>query len=320
MIINPQKKGKTKMKKLMFGLLAASLLTCWSVKAQDAVAEEAVAPEAAVEAPAELESDDSCSFLPHVYLDMAIQNRYMADGEIVNPHTMLMYTAGLAFDCGLYADIWIAQDVNRYNEGAKIGKWDPEEIDFTVGYGNTIEDVKGIKSLSYDINWSYWRYPHRSHFYAVGETQKRISLDLTTGLFLNPGINVKWDYENSEIQIVPHISYAYDINESLSASAKLEAFWFNRNWRSGRWVKHMQDCDGVYGKPKDVYGIRRDSGFATIVLSADLTYKINDNFSCGPFAKLSWDVNKITREKWDNSDNHKSGMNNLVGFRVSAFF
>ena len=296
------------MKKLMFSLFAAMMLIGVQAMAQDAAA------------------DEKPVWQPSVSLNLSYSSRYMSDGKIINPKSMLFGDINLTWDFkeagGIYIGTWVANDWNDYNKNDRID-YEPEEWDYWIGYYYTLNDVPFVDSLTFDLSYTYWDYPKRTGWPAPGETERKVVLDISTGDFAitedftwHPGIYFGWDHENDEWQVKLYAKSTYKISDKLSFNNSLDLFWFNARWMCGGY-------DGAHHPKADAY----KNGFYTLVWSIDLSYAINDYISVGPFAKLSCVLDHDYRETWKDKDNpyyaranSKSGVNNLWGVQLSINF
>ena len=294
------------MKKLMFSLFAAMMLIGVQAIAQDATNEKPI-------------------WRPSVDISMSYSSRYISDGWVVNPESMLFADINLTWDFnefgGIYIGTWVANDWNDYNRDSRID-YEPEEWDYWIGYYYTLNDVPVVNSLTFDLSYTYWDYPKRTQWPARGETERKVALDISTGDFAitedftwHPGFFVGWDHENDEWQAKLYVKSSYKISDKLSFNNGLDLFWNNGRWRCGGY-------DGVNHAKRAGLLDSYKNGFSTLVWSADLSYAINDYISFGPFAKLAWVLDHDYREVWksESSPNHKSGMNNLWGVQLSISF
>ena len=259
--------GLKTMKKLMFSLFAAMMLIGVQAIAQDATNEKPI-------------------WRPAVDISMSYSSRYISDGWVINPESMLFADINLTWDFnefgGIYIGTWVANDWNDYNRDSRID-YEPEEWDYWIGYYYTLSDVPVVDSLTFDLSYTYWDYPKRTQWPAPGETERNVALDISTGDF--------------------------------AITDGLDLFWNNGRWRCGGY-------DGVHHLKRAGLLDSYKNGFSTLVWSADLSYAINDYISFGPFAKLAWVLDHDYREVWksESSPNHKSGMNNLWGVQLSISF
>ena len=126
------------MKKLMFSLFAAMMLIGVQAMAQDATNEKPI-------------------WQPSVDLSLSYSSRYISDGWVINPESMIFGDINLTWDFnefgGIYIGTWFANDWNDYNEGAHVPGdglggvvGEPEEIDYYFGYGHTFEELDVIQN------------------------------------------------------------------------------------------------------------------------------------------------------------------------------
>ena len=300
------------------------------VKSVFAVAAIAGAQVFAQDAVPEVKEEGRSRLIPSMTLNVEYKSRYISDGFVVNPESMIFGSFDLGWDIsdtnGIYVGIWGANDWNDYNEGTKGDheggvQYEPEEWDYYIGYWHEIGDIPAIESLTLDLSYTYWDYPHRTHWQCVGEQQNTIALDLTTGCFLKPGVTINWDSENEKIYCKFHVKYEKDIEDikGLSFSTGLDLFWGNSHYVNAKGVKKSWvpaynedgDRDGYEDKP--VGG----AALTTLVWSAGFSYAVNDHFSFGPFASLSFALDHNVRDSWKSdhkSANSDSGCNTLWGF------
>ena len=89
------------MKKLMFSLFAAMMLIGVQAMAQDATNEKPV-------------------WQPSVELSLSYSSRYISDGWVINPESMIFGDINLTWDFkefgGIYIGTWFANDWNDWNE------------------------------------------------------------------------------------------------------------------------------------------------------------------------------------------------------------
>jgi len=295
------------MKKTLFGLFAVMMLAACAM-----AQEEVTIPE-------------SNAFKPSLSLTLDYSTRYMSKGKIVNPEDMF-FTDVFVELAGFYFDLWGAFDANDYNEGKKgdgVGgvKHTFEEIDYGIGYSYTFENLDVINSLGIDVGVTYWDYPKRLGWQSVNEQQYEWHLDLSTGLFLNPGLTFYGDFETEKFYGKIYANYGYELAENLTLDNKVELFWGNSKYNAGDYsIKH----GGVDSSSLATY----KEAFSTFVWTISLNHTINDYLSWGVYAKLAWALDHDIRDSWhaDSRDpyytarNSKSGVNNLFGVTVSASF
>ena len=304
---------------MLFGIAAAALVGATGLMAQEA------APAAQSEQKVLIPTIEfnANALIPSVNINLQYASAYMSDGKILNPESMLFGDLTLSWDVtansGIYAGIWVANDWNDYNEADGV-QYEPEEIDYYVGAWYTIDDLEVIKSLTFDLSYTYWDMPKRTGWNYPGSTKMKLGLDIHTGDFkccddklsVTPGIKFNNDFENEEWQIVPYVKAGYSICDKLSADSKLELFWENAKWYVGganhRNHKPVADCD--------------KNGLSTLVWSLDLNYAITDKVTFGPFGKLAWCLDHDYRETWkfNGSANMKSGCNTLWGVQLNIAF
>lgn len=277
------------LKKLFGGMLAAAAI----VGAQ-AFAQEAAAPVA-----------EQNEWTPEISMTLEYASRYMSKGKVVNPERMFFGDISLSLK-GFYVGTWVAMDMTDYNRDSKI-TYEPEEVDYYVGYGYEIEEVPVVKSLSLDVSYTYFDYPRRSGWQCVGESQHEFAIDATTGLFLNPGVTVAFDFETEKAWVKAHIEYSLvleTISPDFSFDNELSLFWGNTKFNGG-----------INDEGQDTY----KNALTSLVWDFGFTYNINENFSIGPFGEIAWALNHDIREV-RKADSANSTCNMMWGFRLSANF
>ncbi|MBR4674240.1 MAG: hypothetical protein IKP00_07230 [Victivallales bacterium] len=282
------------------------------LKGAFAVAALAGAQVFAQEAAPEVKEEKICGLIPDsISLSMQYKSRYISDGFVINPDSMLFGSFDLGWDLtshdGIYIGIWGANDLNHYNEDSGI-KYEPEEFDYYIGYWYEFGDIPGIQSLTLDLSYTYWDYPSRTGWEGVGEQQNTIALDITAGCFLQPGVTINWDPENEKLYFKLHVGYDYEVEDvkGLSLSTGLAMFVGNGHYVAGKGVMDWDD-----DVPVDSYD---RSAITTLIWDVALTYAVNDHISFGPFASLNFAVDHNVRDTWKANDNSKSGCNTLWGF------
>ena len=302
---------------MLFGIAAAALVGATGLMAQEAAP---AASEQKVLIPTiEFNAD---ALIPSVNINLQYASAYMSDGKILNPESMLFGDLTLSWDVtansGVYAGIWVANDWNDYNEECGV-QYEPEEIDYYVGAWYTISDLGAIKSLTFDLSYTYWDMPKRTGWNYPGSTKMKLTLDISTGDLISDekkefktGIKFNNDFENEEWQIVPYVKGGFEIIDKLSANTSLELFWENAKWYVGGSPNHTNHNAPDYDK----------NGLSTLVWSLDISYAITDNISFGPFGKLAWCLDHDYRETWkaNGNPNMKSGCNTLWGVQLNIAF
>lgn len=288
--------------------------------------------------------DEKPIWQPSIDITLQYASRYMSDGKIINPESMLFGDLMLGWDFkefgGIYIGTWVANDWNDYNEakphhqGPGAVQYEPEEIDYYFGYTYKLANVPVIDSLNFDLCYAYWDYPKRTKWPSPGETERKISFDVSTGDFAitenftwKPGFMIGWDHENDEWQVKPYVKTTAKLMDNLSFKNSLELFWFNARWMCGGGKgTHHHEVDEE-GEPTNSIEDAYKSGLYTLVWSSELSFAITENISVGPFAKLSWVLDHDYRETWKDKDNRyysgansKSGMNTLWGIQLSFSF
>ncbi len=281
------------MKKKIFGMIAVAMLIGLQVRAQE------------VEVKAEKDA-----WIPTISLQVDYQARYMSKGKVVNPESMIFGDANLSWDFGFYAGIWVAHDWNDTNKEIGIA-YEPEEIDWYIGYAYKFEEVPGINSLEIDLCYTYWDYPKRAGdvLHNRWEQNRELSLKLTTGLRFKPGIWVACDHENDKWYAKLFASHEYEIIEKLTLTNKGELYWGNGRYNGGTYPGDRQ---------LDHY----KNALSTFVWTVNLDYAITENIKFGPLMQMAWALDHDVRESWKgpNNFNSKNGCNILWGFKVAAEF
>ena len=291
------------MKKVMFSLFAAMMLIGVQAMAQD----------------------EKPMWQPSVDISFSYGSRYLSDGWVINPESMLFGDINLTWNLReageIYIGTWFANDWNDYNRDSKV-KYEPEEWDYWVGYAYTLGGLEVIDSVTFDLSYTYWDYPKRTKWPQPGETERKIKLDISTGKIAvtesftwKPGFMVGWDHENDEWQASIYVKSTATLIDNLKFNNGLELFWSNGRWRCGGY-------DGVHHLKREGLLDSYKNGLSTLVWSSDLTYEITENISFGPFAQLAWVLDHDYREVWksESSPNSKSGMNTLWGIKLSFSF
>ena len=288
--------------KKMFSLLMVLAMVCVSA----AYAQEAsVVPE---------EKDWSVS------LTLKYANKYMTDGFILTDGDMLFPDLTVSYK-GFFAEIWGAMDLNNKNNQnvddgtyGNVGKGNFEEVDFIFGYDYTFKDLAANNSLSIHAQWAYYKYPQRWGAWdadgkfrrASDGTTQKISIDLTTGLFLNPGVNLDWAYEEKAWMLTFHAEHSQPlavISEKLTFDNRAEILAGNR---FANWVTSYVSENGR-------------KGFGSFIWTTSLNYACCDNVSFGPFAKMIWHLDNCVREGAAiDGNNHK--FDTVLGAQISANF
>ena len=287
------------MKKL-FSLMMVLAMAGICAYAQDAAkAESSVVPE---------EKEWSVS------LSLTYANKYMTDGIVWTDGDMLFPDLTVSYK-GFYAGIWGAMDLNSQNDQSlnpnhgnfgNVKKGNFEEIDFYFGYEKTIEDLDAINSLTVRAQWAYYKYPQRfgawfgNTFYRQSDgTTQKVTIDLTTGLFLNPGVQLDWTYEEKGWLLTFHASH------SMPLATITEKLTFDNSFKL------------LAGNRKALISGRK--GISSFIWTPALNYQCCDNVSFGPFANLIWHLDNCVREAAaDDYRNHK--FETVLGFAVNANF
>lgn len=245
-------------------------------------------------------------WIPDISLKAQWASRYLSRGNVVNPESMTFYDFSLSLK-GLYAGIWIANDQNDYNRDSRID-YEPEEIDYYIGYGYTFEELPVINSLSLDFCYTYWDYPERSGWPSVGEQQHELALGANLGVFLNPGVKICWDPENEKWYGNFNVSYDYNFKdlgaEIVTLNTGLQLWWGNNAYF---FLNDRHD---------------NDIAFTTLCWNTSIDIAICENVTFGPFATLAWALDPAYRESWKGAGNANSadGLNTLWGVQLSLSF
>lgn len=293
--------------KKMFSLLMVLAMVCVSA----AYAQEAsVAPQEASVVPKEKEWKIS--------LTLTYANKYVTDAYVVTDGDMLFPDLTVSYK-GFFAEIWGAMDLNNKNynnnpgDFGNVRRGNFEEVDFIFGYDYTFEDLAAINSLSIHAQWAYYKYPQRLGTWdedgkfrrASDGTTQKITIDATTGLFLNPGVKLDWAYEERCWLLTFHAAHSLPlamISEKLTFDNGAELLVGNRKFG------YNGDCDN----PKSF-------AFCTFVWTTGLNFACCDNVSFGPFAKMIFHLDNRVREQAAIDGNaHK--FESVFGAQVSANF
>ena len=281
------------LKQVFSGLFAAAMMFGATAVAQD-VAEE------------------KNEWMPEFSFSAKYASRYLSKGKVVNPESMTIYDASLSLQ-GFYAGIWIANDQNDYNRESGID-YEPEEIDYYIGYGYTFEEIPVVNSISLDVCYTYFDYPSRAYdhnvpgkreYWTDGQTDE-YALSVNFGLMFAPGFKVCWDPEHEIWYGNLNASWDYNFKEegleALTFSTSVEAWWGNNNFFSG----------------KDEHD--NDIAWTTLCWNTSLDYQVCENVTFGPFATLAWAIDPAYRKSWKDNDNAKSGCNTLWGVKLAFSF
>ena len=273
-------------KKVMCGFVGTAMLIGAQVFAQDA-------------APVAQKQNE---WKPSIEFKLEYASRYMSKGKVCNPDRMIFSDLYIGLK-DFYVGAWVANDLTDYNEGSGIA-YEPEEWDYYFGYATEISDLPIINSLTIDGSFTYFDYPTRSGW-DKSSTEQELAIKLTTGLFLNPGILVAWDYENDMWWAKTFVNYKYPLTqvfENLAFKTGAELLWGNTRFNGG-----LHDEDDTY-----------KNALTALVWNVEFNYDITENFSCGPFGQVAWALDHDIREAWKDGDG--SSCNMLWGFRVIASF
>ena len=282
--------------KKMFSLLMVLAMVCVSA----AYAEEAsVVPE---------EKDWSVS------LTLKYANKYMSDDVVCTDGDMLFPDLTVSYK-GFFAEIWGAMDLNNKNynnnpnDFGNVRKGNFEEVDFIFGYDYTFEDLEAINSLSIHAQWAYYKYPQRFGTWdedgkfrrASDGTTQKISIDATTGLFLNPGVNLDWAYEERCWLLTFHVNHSLPlatISEKLTFDNRADLLIGNRNFG---------------------FIENKTAAVSSLIWTTGLNFACCENVSFGPFAKMVVRLDNRARENAAaEGNNHK--FETVLGAQISASF
>ena len=137
---------------------------------------------------AEVSVEESSGWTPTVGLTLEYNSRYMSDGNILNPKSMIMGSFDLGLESadgyGFYAGIWGAYDQNNYNSADGINH-DFEEVDYYFGAWYAIGDA------TIDLGYTYWDMPKRTGWNGVGCTQQKLNLDVNYKFALSEESSLK---------------------------------------------------------------------------------------------------------------------------------
>ena len=253
-----------------------------------------------------------------VSLSLTYANKYMTDGIVWTDGDMLFPDLTVSYK-GFFVELWGAMDLNGQNDQnfnpnhgnfGNVKKGNFEEIDFIFGYDYTFEYLDVINSLSIHAQWVYYKYPQRfgawfgNTFYRQSDgTTQKVSVDFTTGLFLNPGLNIDWTYEQPGW--CGGLLFDFHVSHSLPLATITEKLTFDNR------------ADLLAGNRYALVSGRK--GIASFIWTPALNYQCCDNVSFGPFAKLIWHLDNCVREAAeDDYRNHK--FETVLGFAVNANF
>lgn len=227
-------------------------------------------------------------------LTLGIKSRRMSKGEVYNPDPVGFAQLNVEWK-GLYFKAFVYDAMTDYNEDRGVDRYDIERGEYKLGYNYTFTDIDYIKSLNVDISYIFTDYPSK-----LSEDANELELKLTTGLPLNPGIEINYDVENDFMYFSPFISYDYVINEKLTLKSELNLYLFNST--------HCKDAWGF-----------KDNAFSTLCFSSYLKYDINEVASFGPFVEAAVALDHRVREEFKDSDKNNSS-NYLFGVKYSYKF
>lgn len=276
------------LKQMFSGLFAAAVMFGASVVAQEA---------------------EKSEWMPEFSFSAKYASRYMSKGLIYNPESMMMYDASMSLN-GFYAGVWVAWDQNDWNRDSKI-IYDPEEIDYYVGYAYTFEELPVVNSLSLNFCYTYFDYPHRSKWKQNGSSYEDYALYANLGVMFNPGIAICYNPKQEKWYGNLNASWGYNFKdeglEALTFNTGVEAWWGNNVYVYG--------TDGYEHHDNDL-------AWVTFCWNVSFDYAICDNVTLSPFATLAWVVDPVCREGWkgQGNPNAASGCNTLWGVKLAFNF
>ena len=204
-----------------------------------------------------------------------------------------------------YVGIYGIYDLNAKNEPQNV-KYTFEKTELFVGYAREFE-VPLIDSLAVDLRWSYYAYPHRAGKYDANGVFRRwsdgctqeVSLSLVTGLPLQPGVEMYWDYEQRGIAGALTLEHSLPVS---FISDKLSLDNFGELWAGNR---H--------------YNLNERNSLRTAQLTTSLNYTYNDNVSFGPFIQMAWHLDSSFRKAVEDSPINNA-FNYVIGFSIFTRF
>jgi len=244
---------------------------------------------------------------PNVGLCIDYRSKYYSKGRILNPDAIIAADAAISY-YGFAFDVWSATDLTSYNDvGAD---WESnrryrfEEIDYTIAYGHTFEDVE-FSPISVGAYWMYMDYPgHKGAGYrndsAKHETEFGLGASLDNVLdkegkaALAFGTDLYINLVDSYCFGDAYADYSYAITEKLNAGLRFTAYWYSHKARAYKnyWFGSVNGIEEDHD--------RAASGFAipNIEFKPYLGYEFNDYVSAQVYAASSIAVERTTRAFW----------------------
>ena len=288
-----------KTKQLLICLLALFLLNAF---AQETGAKTTPAPQET--------TDNGASVVPEepihkVAIYLQYSDKYMDKGIVLTRagvlHPFLSFSL---YD--FYVGIYGIFDLNAKNEPQNV-KYTFEKTELFVGYAHEFNAVPLIDSLAVDLRWAYYCYPHRAGKYdengifrrwCDGCTQE-VSLSLVTGLPLQPGVEMYWDYEHRGIAGALTLEHSLPVS---FISDKLYLDNFAELWAGN-----------------NNYNLNKRNAIRTAQLTTSLNYAYNDNVSFGPFIQMAWHLDSSFRKAVEDSPINNA-FNYIIGFSIFTRF
>jgi hypothetical protein len=235
-------------------LLAAGLVAWTGAYAQTEVMEDiSPEPEAQVREQSVIAGGETDEL--HGFADVAFASMYVTSGAqgayaSLQPNIELEYY-------GFYAGIWanLPFDSQPNNPNGPFN----DEYDIYAGYGiGLLED----DLLTASLGGTYYWYPES------GSTPNRtweINFGLIADVFLTPGIEVNYDFNLKQLELIIVSSYDYDLSPYT-----VDGLGVSVGAAFGYLQAEDADSDQVPGTPQDSYFY--------VELALDLTWAYNDNF------------------------------------------
>lgn len=267
------------------GLLAAALPAAAQEKTEDLVARPAETAVAAA---------DNDANRPVFTLESAYATKYVSRGVLLNDDPVIQSEAAVEW-YGFKAAVWGSQDTTGYNDR----EWTFQEADYTLGYSHTFGDLPVIQSLTLGGGWIYYHYPDQAA--NSQEVYLEASLD---DVFLAPAVTVYYDTDDARaFYINPTVSHTFTLIQDR-LELELEG---GIGWGDARFNRYNFCDDSLH------------EGFTDITATAELTYTVNENISCGPFLSVSEVLDNAARAAAKNGGENQSDQI-WGGFKVGVTF
>lgn len=273
------------------------------------IAQEAAAP--AADAQPVVVEETTCT-LPSVSLALEWRTSYVSKGKIINPDPIVAADLFVEWQ-GLYVEFWAAFDMSDYNSFGRSPygndrKYRAEEVDYTIGYGYTFDDLLGdFSPVSFDVNWTYYQYPRyrdgRSHFHETPFTLT-VKLDNVLQSFVAEdskhalGIGAKTTYDLTHYYWYGQAfaEYSYALCDKTSISVSNNWYWGDQNFNSFN-SRALNATD----------------------LRVDVKYALCDNVTLGAYVAGGWAIDQQNRKAWkadpnNNNANFWGGLNCSYSF------